>query len=415
MRLPGANKCLVGFALTILLCSFSVQAWSQAVFVAPGKFKILASCQAFTSFRHHTGAVNLEINKIYDAFGENKANGGSHAQISVNGQRKWVSLGCGEYEGGRPPFRDQTGDNNQPSGGDTVCLPFFDNETNLVTVGVGGDVDITPEPPMIEPFGAALNQVCGTAGKVTTQAEFKQLLIDHPNVLAELMVYTGGKVFNNRPAHQDQASYLEDLSEAWYEISAFDHIFCGEPTGANKIGGLHYHGRYQQLQASGEACRLPNFNQNEVVPGSIYTMGVRMKRANGAWAEFSRKGYGLTLSAVEMLKVITRAFAENPTQSNSSTGCILEVTDSDTRYDTVFVRRAKGIRTFFPDATPDFARNPACSNPIVLTQSDNPDPVVTNGCDEAGDGTQSLSAGKFRITVTAFDDQGFDLQVRECE
>ena len=355
-------------ALFILLFTFSGQSWSQALFVTPGKFKVTSKCKAFTSFRKQTGAVNLEINGRYKAFGENKASGGSHARISVDGQRKWVSLDCGKYEGGKPSFRNQSGGNNQSTVGNTQCLPFFDNENNLVNVGVGGRVDITPEPPAIEPFGAALNQVCGASGKVTTRAEFKRLLNDHPKVLAELMSYTGGKVFDNRVAHQDQASYLEDLAEAWYEISAFDHIFCGEPTGAKKIGGLHYHGRYQQLQASGEACRMPNFNQNEVVPGSIYTMGVRMKRANGAWAKFSRKGYGLTLSAVEMLKVITRAFAENPTPSNRSTGCILEVKDSNTRYDTVFVRRAKGIRTFFPDATPDFGRNPACSKPIVLSQ-----------------------------------------------
>ena len=412
--LLGIKKNSAVLALFILLFSFSAQSWSQALFTTPGKFKVTSACQAFTSFRNNTGAVNLEINKIYDAFGENKASGGSHAQISVDGQRKWVSVGCGEYEGGKPPFRNQSGGTNQPTGGNAECLPFFDNENNLVTVGVGGDVDITPQPPQIEPFGAALNQVCGASGKVTTRAEFKQLLNDHPSVLADLMAYTGGKVFNSRSAHQDQASYLEDLAEAWYEISAFDHIFCGEPTGANKIGGLHYHGRYQQLQASGEACRLPNFNQNEVVPGSIYTMGVRMKRANGAWAQFSRKGYGLTLSAVETLKVITRAFAENPTSSNNSTGCILEVKDSDTRYDTVFVRRAKGIRTFFPDATPDFGRNPACANPIILSQSDT-DPVVTTNCDDVSDDSQSLSAGKFRIRVASFDDKGFNLRVDECE
>ena len=30
-------------------------------------------------------------------------------------------------------------------------------------------------------------------------------------------------------------------------------------------------------------------------------MGVRMKRADGGWAEFGTKGYGLTFSAADMI------------------------------------------------------------------------------------------------------------------
>jgi hypothetical protein len=238
--------------------------------------------------------------------------------------------------------------------------------------------------------------------------------------MSDLLKYTGGKVFSNRPAQQNTDAFLDDLVEAWYAISAFDHIFCGEPKSSNSIGGLHYHGRYQQLQASGAACRLDNFNHNEVIPGSIYTMGVRMKQANDDWAKFDTKGYALTLSAADLLKVITRAFAENPTSSDSSTGCTLDVIDADTNYETVFVRRAKGIRTFFPDATPDLNRNPLCSSTIDLGT-----PVVTTGpvaesdqpinCDRAESNTQTLIAGKFKISVISVDENGFNLRVNECQ
>jgi hypothetical protein len=356
----------------------------------------------------------LEINKSYTAYGENKATAASHAHIDVGGQRKWVSLACGAYDGDKPPFVNQPGTNGQPSGPSAECLPFFDDENNVVVVGVGGNVDITPPAPEIQPFGAAVNAACGAPGKITREAEFKQLLQDHPDVLSDLMAYTGGKVFASRPAHQDTDAYLEDLAEAWYAIDAFDHIFCGEPTSANSIGGLHYHGRYQQLQASGEACRMANFDQNEVVTGSIYTMGVRMKRADGGWAEFATKGYGLTLSAADLIKVVTRSFSENPTSSTSSTACILDVTDAGTHFKAVFVRRAGGIRTFYPDATPDVGGTPPCSSPMVLTASDGVSEPTSN-CDSASGDTQTLSAGRFRIRVTSVDEHGFSLRVDECD
>ncbi|MEY2840241.1 MAG: hypothetical protein RJB60_2540, partial [Pseudomonadota bacterium] len=136
--------------------------------------------------------------------------------------------------------------------------------------------------------------------------------------------------------------------------------FCGETEGEKKIGGLHFVGRYVQLQKSGEACRLPNFKSNEVVPGSIYSMGVKMKKANGQFISHEIKGYGLTYSAAEILKAGTRALAENPTSSSSSTACLQRVSDGPTQYTMVFVRRKQGVRTFYPDATPDKAATQPC-------------------------------------------------------
>lgn len=340
----------------MLFASFAATAWAQANFSEPKGFKITKSCQATTAIRNDRGAVDLEMGKVYVAYGENKKDNASHVHLGIAGKRKWASLSCGEYD------NSGTG-----SGGSDSCLPFFDEVDNKVTVGVGGNVDITPVAPLIESFGKAVNAVCGPAGKETTKEEFKELLLAHPEVLADLMEYTGGKVFGGRAAYEDQIAYLDDLADAWYALAAFDHIFCGQPEG--EIGGLHFHGRYQQLQASGEACRLPNFEKNEVdKEKGIYSMGVRMKQVHGGWASSSIKGYGFTLSAVDMLKVVTRAFAENPTSSNNSTACILGIQDGDVGFKTVFVRRAQGIRTFFPDATPSQA-DPSCKNPLVLTNN----------------------------------------------
>ena len=92
-------------------------------------------------------------------------------------------------------------------------------------------------------------------------------------------------------------------------------------------------------------------------------MGVTLKTADGNLARHATKGYGLTLSASDMLKVVTRAFAENPSSGKDSTACLLPITDDGKSFTTVFVRRAAGIRTFYPDATPAHD-DPACQAAI---------------------------------------------------
>ncbi len=115
---------------------------------------------------------------------------------------------------------------------------------------------------------------------------------------------------------------------------------------------------------------MTNHHQNEVVDGVIYTMGVRMKNSSGRVVSDATKGYGLTLSGEDILKVVTRAFADNPTTSTSSAGCILPVKDDGYDFKTVFVRRATGIRTFYPDATPNGRGdrvNPDCAAKVEVS------------------------------------------------
>lgn len=351
------QTCLLGLAS--LLFTSTVQA--QFMFEQQRSFFVNKTCQAYTSFKKQTQPVDLETNAVYAALGENKENG-SHIYIQVDGKNKWVSIECGYYQ---DPLHTTTPATPPPSNNNTQCLPFFDDQDNPVKVKVGGKIDITPPAPMLEPFGHAVNATCGKAGKVVSAAEFKDLLRQHPEVLKRLQAFTNNRVFADRPAATSSEAYLADLSKAWFKLKAFDHIFCGEPKAGSSIGGLHYHGRYLQLQQSGEACRMNNHRQNEVIPGVVYSMGVIMKAANGSTARSSIKGYGLTLSAEDILKVVTRALAENPASGNKSAACLLPIRDDGKKFTTVFVRRATGIRTFYPDATPA-ARDPKCKAAINL-------------------------------------------------
>ena len=352
-------------ALTALALAWaSSNGMAQALFQEPATFTVSKTCTASKSIsKSRQGALRVRAGETFQAFGENSASGATHTYIGTPGSRRWLPLSCGQYEGGRPPLASGPGSSQPGNGngnGSQACLPFFDQLDNPVKVKNNPRADITPPPPDIDDFGQAVHKVCGPSGKVTGRTEFVLLMKAHPDVLADLMRFTGGKVFGSKAATDTEDAYLQDLVKAWYDVHAFDHIFCGETEGVQSIGGLHYQGRYQQLQASGEACRQPNHAKNEVITGSVYSMGVKMKKQDGRWISHDIKGYGLTLSAADILKAATRAFAENPTSSSESVACLQAFNDGPVGYDTVFVRRANGIRTFYPDATPDTAGTKAC-------------------------------------------------------
>lgn len=350
------NKCTLIIACVLSITTFlPVVAIAQTFFAPPKSFVIQNNCTAFTSIKKKTNPVPVNVGQQYVAHGENKKNNATHVFIQVGEQRKWLALNCGKY------------DDNGNIGGDLnlSCLPFFDEKDNPDSNGR----DLTPPAPEISDFGNSVNELCGVPGNVVSRNEFKQLFSKHPDVLQRIQAFTENKVFADRAPRIINNEYLDDLTEAWFAIKGFDHIFCGEPNRGGSIGGMHYRGRYLQLQEQRLACRLPNNHHNEELkPGLIYTVGVKMK-VDGGTANKAINGYGLTLSAEDIFKVVTRAFAENPTTSGSSKGCLQTVQDGCEKFDTVFVRRNNGIRTFFPDATPDRNRNDICSTMIALPNS----------------------------------------------
>lgn len=351
--------------ITLLSLLISATINAQAIFIAPADFKIHTSCSAYDSIKKANNPILLQIGKTYTSIGENKEEGATHAYIEIHGKKKWVKLECGSYVNGKPVPKNsrQASKNGQAGKKDhSACLMFFDNEANPIKTGKGFK-DITPSAPTLNKFDREVLNLCGSPGKITTAEDFKSLMKSNTAVLKDLMEFTNGKVFQEKPKNVDIHNYLNDLSEAWYALHAFDHIFCGEKDGRS-IGGLHFHGRYQQLERTNEICRMNNFGSNEVIEGTVYSMGVEMKLPNNETLRHSIKGYGLTLSAKDILLSATKVFSENHTSSNESKHCILRLNDGDAIYDMVFVRRSSGIRTYYPDATPE--KNHQCKNEISL-------------------------------------------------
>jgi hypothetical protein len=348
-------------------------ACAQAFYEHPVVFTLTKDCVATTSIKKKTHPVPLDAGDHLVALGENKFPGGTHVFVQVCDQRKWLPLSCGEIVASGTGADSGGGSEDDDTAAGAECPVFFDRLDNPEPVLIGDVVDVTPPPPPLDAFDEAVMELCGAPGKRVSRQEFRDLLTAHPEVLERIESFTGRKVYDSRPVPDDREGFLDDLTDAWFEIKAFDHILCGEPEPGGLVGGLHFHGRYLQLQRMGLACRVVNADRTEVVDGVIYTMGVRMRVRNGE-AFSPVKGYGLTLGAEEILKLVTRAFAENPTTSPRSTACLLAVTDDPVQgegeisFTGVFVRRSNGIRTFYPDATPDRAGESACVAAIDLSR-----------------------------------------------
>lgn len=322
-----------------------------------GTFTVTRPCEAPRAINgRNPGNIRVSKGQRYEAVGFNSSEQ-KFIQIKVPGatpERRWVSASCGTFEPTDTSSQPVPG--NQPTPSDTALLPFFDELDNkeVHRIPAGVPADITPPPPVLSEFDQAVLNTCGPIGSKVKASAFRQLMEEHEDVLRQVKDAVGGELL---PGRDTDAEFLDDLTTVWSSREGFEHIFCGELEGPTKIGGLHFFGRYLQLQEQGIGGRLPkNQQKEEVIPGSVYTLGVRIKKDGQTW-EDDIKGYALLSDATELLFDATKAFKA---QGNAQGACILPVLDDETgrSFKAVFVKgSAQGadrdaIITFYPDATP---------------------------------------------------------------
>jgi Bacterial EndoU nuclease len=227
--------------------------------------------------------------------------------------------------------------------------PFFDGTDNpeFHHFPRGRAVDITPLPPKLSPFDRDVLQVCGNLGNRADAVDFQALLSAYPKILQRIQTAVDGEIF---PGRTTEAEFLEDLTKIWFKRHGFEHIFCGS-IHKGELKGLHYVGRYLQLQEQGLAGKLPdNQHQQEMIEGAVYTIGVLLKYGSRIIVD-RRTGYALVTDAVELLIAATQAFK---IKSRPKSVCTVDVVDADSghTYPAVFVKEDNAIVTFYPDVTP---------------------------------------------------------------
>jgi Bacterial EndoU nuclease len=232
--------------------------------------------------------------------------------------------------------------------------PFFDrvNNPEYHAFPPGRAVDSTPPPPPLSEFDRDVLQVCGRLGDRVWVEDFRSLLKAHPKVLAKISAAVDGEIFPGRRQPED---FLADLTEIWFRRGGFQHIFCGS-LHHGKLKGMHYVGRYLQLQEQGLAGKLPdNYHQEEIIEGAVYTIGVLIDDGHRLLVD-RRTGYALLTDALELLIAATLAFKTHTQERGVCTFPVRD-TDSDQTYEAVFVKEDRAIITFYPDVTPE---NPPC-------------------------------------------------------
>jgi hypothetical protein len=299
-------------------------------------------CQALDSIRRETNPGNVLTvpSQSYTVRALNREDGDFvHVDVpNALPRLRWVSLACGEL------FRraDEPQRPDEPDEHATGFVPFFDTDDR--------PNDPTPRPPSLNAFDRAMLEVCGDWGGRPTRATFRAAL-DQPSLAADVdriyQALDGGVVGPRR----ELARFKDELASVWFDEAGFRHVFCGEPSGGT-IGGLHFVGRYLQMQERGWGGLASRCNSTEIAP-PVYTFGVRYRIPRGGLRTACPKGYALNLDASEILIEATKAFKLMLPRTSGKAMCLHKVAEANGRpYLAVFVIKNGAVRTFFPDASP---------------------------------------------------------------
>jgi hypothetical protein len=313
-----------------------------------GIFTADERCQALDSIRRETNPGNVLTipGQPYTARALNREDG-DYVFVEIPNavpRTRWVSIDCGElFRGAEEPGRPE------PS---TSLEPFFRPDGALDSP--------TPPAPRLNAFDQAMLKVCGGWGARPTREAFRTAL-DEAALSEDLRrIYDAldGRILGPR---REPAGFKDELASIWFDEDGFRHIFCGEPSGRT-IGGLHFAGRYLQMQEQGWGGLAARCASSEIVP-PIYTLGVQFRIPRGGLRSACPKGYALNLDASEILIEATKAFRLMLPRTSGKAMCLHRVAEPTVReYLAVFVIKNGAIRTFYPDASPLCERDRPAAN-----------------------------------------------------
>lgn len=234
----------------------------------------------------------------------------------------------------------------------SAFLPFFDDIDNPVPVQNSPvpDADMTPAAPALTAFEEDLLKLCGAFGApiADVSGRLAGVLNAHPEARDEIK----SRLDASGVLLGEGEQFSTDLAELWTGEAGFEHVFCGERSSGNSIGGLHYVGRYFDLQRRGSGGIGQGNMESD--GDQVFTMPVRA-RCNNATCAHGRKGYALHWDASDLLAHGTTAWFQFARPSGKE-ACTFTAEDGVAA---TFVYLNGMIRTFYPVVTP-VAQNPPC-------------------------------------------------------
>jgi len=244
-----------------------------------------------------------------------------------------------------------------PAQAGQYCPPFFDSTntqvaTNVVQPGgtlAPGRADITPAPIGISAFDELVLQACGEFGSKLDPAAVRPVIERmNPELIKQLL-----REFPKVP----ESEMRDMIFRSWVSTNGFEHVFCGQPR-MDKIGGLHFAARYQELQNKGQLCRVENNVPNEeVLPGNVYTVGAGIPGG----VNDLKKGFSIRQSGEDIVYQAARTFLRNCSAPAKDRKVCISRSQKDPSFGSLFVcAPGKGIITFYPLATVPKNGNPDC-------------------------------------------------------
>lgn len=256
---------------------------------------------------------------------------------------------------------------------------FFDDEDNPVRMTDGSLVDISPPAPTLTDFDRALVGLCGAFASPLPGLDesLRAALLEHPDSIEDIRA----RLTQAGVPMGEGSVIVTELVDLWTAQGGFEHVFCGQRGSGGKIGGLHFVGRYLDLQERGQAWIA------EGVAGGVFESDGAAVMSMPVHAQCAPKlcygplkGYQLNWHAEDQFVEGTLAWYFGAKQGGTG-ACLHEAEDGTSA---VFAYRDGGIRTLYPDATPasDLV---ACRSADVLPASASSENLFDDDEDDCGD------------------------------
>lgn len=189
---------------------------------------------------------------------------------------------------------------------------------------------MTPRSPELNALDRQILALCGPLGSQASRHDFAALLT------------RDGEIRNKLKAVLPADNVVEAAAELWFARRGFEHVFCGQIKGSS-LAGMHWIGRYAELQNKDLAGRLPKNKKESLLKDRVYTVGVQAATDQGV-VEDAEKGYAYGYDAATLLVEGTRVASAYP----RAKGCLVTTRSGQGEIQQLLVLDHGALVTLYP-------------------------------------------------------------------